>query len=287
MKTCSSRHPAEFKRPRPVLLQPKPVAGSAHSRLTGMSSSRAFTVLELLIVLAIIGLVMALSLPHLGGMRQSNIMASANRQLSDDLALARQRAISGRSTVYVLFMGGVQPNPGVLTPAQQERLLRRQFTSYALFAERTVGDQPGRPTARYLTPWKDLPEGVFIAKDKFLNDYVVDLYGTNKQAQVKVFDVRDFPYPSGTNANTLPFYYVGFDPQGRLISTASQDGTCIIPLARGSITHSRGPGGLPSGLIWDVADARESPLGNSIANYNHVVIDGLLGRTKVERPTIK
>src|SRR5262245_9827617 len=57
-------------------------------------SSGAFTVLELLIVIGIIGLLMALSLPHLGGMRQSNIMASANRQLLDDLALARHRAIS-------------------------------------------------------------------------------------------------------------------------------------------------------------------------------------------------
>ena len=112
---------------------------------------RAFTLLELLIVLAILGLLTSVALPHLKGLTRSNIMASANEQLLNDLALARQRAINGRSVVCVVFMPPVadQSLYSFLASTQQNQLLPWQYTAYALFAERTAGDQPGRPAKKY------------------------------------------------------------------------------------------------------------------------------------------
>src|SRR2546430_2227288 len=72
--------------------------------------SRAFTLLELLIVISIIGILTAVALPHLKGLTRSNVMASANQQLLDDLALARQRAMNSRSAIYVVFMAPIDPN---------------------------------------------------------------------------------------------------------------------------------------------------------------------------------
>jgi hypothetical protein len=234
-------------------------------------STGAFTVLELLIVIGIIGLLMALSLPHLGGMRQSNIMASANRQLLDDLALARHRAISGRTTVYVIFVPPapwINPAAARLSAAQQEQVLRGQFNSDIMFSRRQIGEQPGRENPRFLSGLKSLPDGIFIQADKFDS---LDLAWR--------FETNIFPFPTVTNEISL-LPYIAFDFQGRLITTRGEE---RIPLARGSIFHERGP----TGLTWQIASVRETPPLNSVVNSNHIVIDGLTGRATVVRPEIQ
>src|SRR5216683_1995816 len=64
----------------------------------------AFTLIELLVVMAIIGLLAAVGLPALKGFGKGTGLAGAQRQLLDDLALARLRAISGRATIYMVFV---------------------------------------------------------------------------------------------------------------------------------------------------------------------------------------
>ena len=63
-----------------------------------------FTLVEMLMVLIIIGLILSIALPGIKGLKRTNVEANANRQLLDDLALARQRAIVGRTTVHVIFV---------------------------------------------------------------------------------------------------------------------------------------------------------------------------------------
>jgi type II secretory pathway pseudopilin PulG len=232
----------------------------------------AFTVLELLIVIAIIGLLMALTLPNLGGMRKSNIMASANRQLLDDLALARHRAISGRATVYVIFVppaDWIDPTAARLSPVQEEQVLRGQFNSYMMFSRRQIGEQPGRENPRFLSPLKSLPDGIFFQVDKF-NPLATGRFETNL-----------FPFPTVTNESSL-LPYIAFDFQGRLITTRGEE---RIPLARGSVFLERNPAA-PAVLLWVPADVRESPPFNSVVNSNHIVIEGLTGRATVVRPEI-
>src|SRR6266480_1528346 len=64
----------------------------------------AFTLIELLVVMAIIGLLAAIGLPALKGFGKGTGLAGAQRQLLDDLAFARLRAISGRTTIYMVFV---------------------------------------------------------------------------------------------------------------------------------------------------------------------------------------
>ncbi len=252
----------------------------------------AFTLIEMLLVIAIIGVVIAISLPSMKGLTRANSIASANRQLLDDIALARQRAILGRTTVHIVFVPPLITNTAIMVfntadPKDLKlaaTLMNGQFTTYALFAERAVGDQPGQPHFGYVSQWKTLPDGVFISDREFnymeRTDWAQFSNPTNWP-----FEYIKIPFPSSNGlSNTVP--HIAFDPQGRLFRLDASGNRVfpdeVIELARGSILSQRDNVG---NLIS--FDVRESPLNNSVLNFNHIVIDGSTGRAKVDRPKIE
>ena len=240
------------------------------------------------------GILAAVALPRLSGFGKSNATISATRQLLDDIALARSMAVSRRSDVYMVFIPPVpwttneSPSAyydltrlGAVDNAATNRFLGGQFTTYALYSERTVGDQPGRDSPRYLTPWKTLPQGTFIATNKFdrNTNFVMD--------GVHAFEWRSVPFPQATNGQTAWLPCIVFTSRGQLASTRD-DGGETIPLARGSIFYPRNPdGSIASPFTPDVS---ENPPGNSRTNstmWNWVHIDALTGRARVERQEVQ
>src|SRR5436190_3758481 len=132
------------------------------------AASAAFTIIELIVVISIIAALVVVSLPALKGITQSHTVNSASQQLMDDLALARQYAMNNRSVVHVLFLPSDITNWTYSASVNlANRLKAGVYTTYAIYAERTVGDQPGQPHPRYLTKWKALPEGVFVPPREF------------------------------------------------------------------------------------------------------------------------
>ena len=57
----------------------------------------AFTLIEMLLVITIIAIMAAIGIPHIRGWGEGNSMTAATRQLMDDLALARLKAINCRA----------------------------------------------------------------------------------------------------------------------------------------------------------------------------------------------
>jgi prepilin-type N-terminal cleavage/methylation domain-containing protein len=287
---------------------------SKAARSGGGLHARAFTLVEMLVVLVIIGIISAIAIPYLPGLAKSNSMSAANQQLLSDIAYARQRAIADHTKVYMIFLpgefwnnittNGTFPASTTANGTNADSLISGQFTSYALFSFRSLGDQPGQSYPRYLTSWRTLPDGVIIETNKFgsVPETFANLTDpTLPGFTVKPFDTNFFYFPPSELTNdavSIPnklkvmLPYIGFDSQGRLLARNGQSlpEDEYISLAAGSVFVPRDPQTdrvirPPLGQPTDVVETafREA----TRTNYNLVHIDWLTGRAKIEKPELK
>lgn len=264
-----------------------------------------FSLMELLVVISIIGVVAAISLPAIKTWNKSNIMTAATRQLLDDLDYARRSAISRRSTVYVVFAPPARDNnwvdaigrPAVISASYWgennlpiiTNILKAPYACYAVFVVRQVGDQPGTTNnSQYLTQWRTLPEGIFIATNKFdgftcLGKSAppsppvwngVRAFDSSERLRLKLS--RGFPFPTTDSAKFAYLPFIAFDHMGRLLNSEDE----VIPLARGVCHPALGAEGMLTILSPTII---ENPPFNSIQQSNHIRVDRLTGRARVER----
>jgi hypothetical protein len=229
-------------------------------------------------------------LTHLGNFGHSNSMTTATRQLLDDVALARQRAMVNRSTVYMVFLPPMfwtnAAYASISSSEEETNLLMHQYAAYALVSLSSVGDQPGQHNPRYLTDWRFLPSGVFFAPLEFTNPISVyinttnTLSGTINTGVLQPWNIVNMPFPSLSTSNTIgmpvyvPLPCIAFTPQGSLTTQYPQQ-YIYIALARGSIFYPTDTNGVPLELTPNVA---ETPPGNDMSNPNLIQIDLLTAR---------
>lgn len=259
----------------------------------------AFTLIELLVVISILGILAALTVPAIKSFGKSNATVSATRQMLDDVARARQLAMSQRTTVYMVFVPTNFWNTSAgslntawwnkLTPAQQAvatNVIDKQLTGYTFISLRSPGDQPGQGQARYLSRWRSLPDNTFIAWQKFYtSNSIVDADPFSGSQTIYPVDsfayTNQIPFPS---SDTVPaaytnvwLPYIAFNYLGQLVSGRDE----YIPLARGSVSpainvSTRVP-------VFGNPDISEVPPGNSTnLSFNVIHIDWLTGRARPE-----
>lgn len=251
------------------------------------AANAGFTLIELLVVMVIIGILASITLPALKGIGQSNLNAAATRQILDDLAFARLRAMNERSTVYMVF---VPPTMQTRLAAEAGnssdlRLLTNlfggQFTRYALLSARSVGDQPGQARPRYLTDWKVLPDGIMFAPYQF--NFSPSAQG-NPNEYSRPLPYKEFPFPD-RDSKLFPLPYIGFNAQGQLLSQRDE----LLVLARGTVFYALDPQG---GYRLTAPDVQLTPPPRPNAppqtqtnSYMFVRINWLTGRAQMDPAT--
>ena len=268
--------------------------------------ARGFTLIELLAVISILALLAALAVPALKNIGKSNAQVGASRQLLDDIARARQLAISQHTTVCMVFVptnfwGGLANSN--LYSAATTNLVEKQLTGYNFISYGKVGDQPGQHSWHYLSDWQALPEGSFIAPTKFqlqvyslaIPQWQNDYAGQIDQAwklpsgyvvnQIAGFAQTGIPFPTEASPRVwMP--YLAFDHTGRLVSEVDAAGNyhhAYIPLAQGSVSYGMDANKHPTLTPVAATDITENPPGNSTnISYNVIDVDPLTGRAQLQ-----
>jgi type II secretory pathway pseudopilin PulG len=271
----------------------------------------AFTLVELMAVVALIGLMMMVVMPSLQSGRGSSLISAA-RQFSNDLNLARQTAIARNWRVRVLIATDKTiADSGTSLPD----LIEMQYRAYAIMYQQrysmqwgsTVApwtgsapqNQPNLPRGRiewlYLVDWKFLPKGViFDPADSDLKS--ADGKGLSLPRTTIFFDkVATRDLWEGISRDTLPFPYRNTSadpPKGcemafvEFKSTGMPSMAGSVRLVNGTVMVGRGDNKNVNVIIPGRQVATSAGSNNDPAAFNSVVLtwDDFMGKIKWIQP---
>jgi prepilin-type N-terminal cleavage/methylation domain-containing protein len=280
-------------------------------RTAAVRSMRAFTLIELLAVIAIIGILASLAAPIMSRFGAGDKLSAGGRQMLDELAFARSKAMATRSTVYVVFLpNNINANTIITTvgPYATNYLDRvaltnlsgMTFSGYALYSEHSVGDQPGTYSPRYLTKWKELPTGVSIHEEQFYQVYATARTNFISGQYVKQFSYRNFPFPNADSAVLISLPYLAFNPMGQLVGgenfrvqvTEAYLGRPRDAANQNQLTFGQSTfrGDAPNAVLleWETRGIAEGVNYTNYTIYAHEIeINWLTGRGKFLQPQIQ
>ncbi len=183
--------------------------------------ARGFTLLELMAVVALIGILLAIALPAFNAIGGSSRLEAAANEVHAAANLARQYALSRNQPTYLLFNEG-QENPDLA------------YRAYALFTINTHTNPVDQAAGEFIAGWQLLPEGVVFDPYAGGSDNLFSVsegaawngaIGKNNQLSIQGIDYIVHGYkPTGEAGSTTHWIFLaeGFFDGTRLQHTSVQ-----------------------------------------------------------------
>jgi len=160
---------------------------------SGSRRLAAFTLTELLVVIGIMAIITAVTIPSFQGIGRGTAMTTAIMELKTTLSLSRQWAITHRQKVYVVFPDRMINYSGI------QSHLYKACKAYGVFALTNVASGDVKE-GYYVKEWTFLPQGVVFDDDDDRSQTVF----TNR--------IENVPFTDGANLRDL--YGIIFKPDG-------------------------------------------------------------------------
>jgi len=193
-------------------------------RRTWLQTKRkGFTLAELLVVVAIAGILLAIALPALTGLAGQTRLDGAANAVHAAATLARQHAVAHRQPTYLVFHDAHSTDDETLA-----------YRAYAVFTIDTQTQPVTQASGEFLTGWETLPAGVVFddAVGGSTNLFQVSAgaawngaLGKNNELKIgnNIHIVQGFKPNGEAGSNThWIFLAEGFHGDGRLVRTSRQ-----------------------------------------------------------------
>ncbi|MBM4156447.1 MAG: prepilin-type N-terminal cleavage/methylation domain-containing protein [Lentisphaerae bacterium] len=231
--------------PRPAAgpASPLPTPGSRISVPAPRRRRRAFTLVELLVVVGIMGLLLGVTVTAFDSIGKGAKMRSALMQIKSSLSLARQYAITDRRATYIIFPDQYRDDwkKDVPNPADYGYIEEARYQSYYIMNQDSLEDKDlsteGRKYYRRvqyrLGRWQHLPKGVIFDRESRPQDlefspppyddlivFANIFHRPLAQESQLSNNVFVLPFPGLTNTSmtcTQSVVALGFSANGRLI----------------------------------------------------------------------
>ncbi len=226
-----------------------PIQASKTAGKVRPSLQQAFSLIEMLVVVAIVSVLTALTMSSFSSLRTMSLTSSGN-QIVDVFSMARQNSLSKSAFTTVVIKS---QGTGAYSAYCLLELIRRDDGS------------PGEWTA--ITPWRYLGQGVV-----FESGQIEDTFTSSSVSLPKPLPTT-FPFQGQQIDLTTSAIYQCYQPDGTLSNQPAPPTRMVLRLIQGKVDSSSGQ----FTYQGSVASGKK-------VSYYDLVFVGNTGITKIERP---